>query len=85
MHKGNFDGHMKVSKNIKEELNWWFCNIMSQKRIINRGNPEMTITTDASNDGWKAVNIGGRCENNEQIHHINYLELMAIYLAVKLF
>lgn len=89
MHKGNFDGRMRVSKNMKAELNWWISNIMSQKRITNRGIPDMTITTDASNDGWGAVkedvNIGGRWKDNEKIHHINYLEFMAIYLAVKSF
>lgn len=46
----------------------------------------MTITTDASNDGWGAVkgdvNIGGRWKDNEKIHHINYLKLVAIYLAI---
>lgn len=77
MHKGNFDGLMRVSKNIKEELNCWISNIMSQNRIINRGNPEMTITTDTSNDGWGAVkedvNIGGRLKDYKKIHHINDL------------
>lgn len=50
---------------------------MSQNRIINRGNPEMTITTDTSNDGWGAVkedvNIGGRLKDYKKIHHINDL------------
>lgn len=45
------------------------------------------MTTDASNDGQgavkKDVNIGGRWKDNKKIHHINYLELMSIYLAVK--
>lgn len=59
MHKGNFDGQMRVSNNMKEEKNWWNSNILSQKRIINRGNPDMTITTDAFNDEWGAVK--GRC------------------------
>lgn len=59
IHKGNFDGQMRVSNNMKEEKNWWNSNILSQKRIINRGNPDMTITTDAFNDEWGAVK--GRC------------------------
>lgn len=28
MYKGNFDGWMKVLKNMKVELNWWIFNIM---------------------------------------------------------
>lgn len=34
------------------------------KKIVNRGKPDIMITTDASNDGWgvvnKEVNIGVR-------------------------
>lgn len=78
MHKGNFDGQMRVSKNMKEELNWWFSNIMSQKRIINRGNPDMTIIRGASNmDEEQSKKI--LRNDNEKIHHINYLELMTIF------
>lgn len=37
---------------------------MSQKRIINRGSPDISFTTDASTEGWGAVKndvkIGGK-------------------------
>jgi len=48
-----------------------------------------TLTTDASNNGWGAVHgnqsTGGLWSSNEKSHHINYLELLAVYLGLKAF
>ena len=47
-----------------------------------------TLTTDASNNGWGAVygnqSTGGLWSSHEKSHHINYLELLAVYLGLKL-
>ena len=50
----------------------------------------MTIESDASNKGWGAVlegqtQTGGVWMAEEAIHHINYLELLAAFLAIKAF
>ena len=47
----------------------------------------MTLTTDASTKGWRAVygeqKTGGPWSLEEQGFHINYLELKAIWLGLK--
>ena len=50
----------------------------------------MTIESDASNKGWGAVlkghtQTGGVWTAEEATHHINYLELLAAFLAIKAF
>jgi hypothetical protein len=40
---------------MKSELKWWSDNIHSQNRIIDRGNADNSITTDAFLEGWGAV------------------------------
>jgi hypothetical protein len=59
------------------------------KRVIRHELPKITITTDASMRGWGAVlgaiSIGGRWSSEEQNNHINTLEMMAIFLALKSF
>jgi hypothetical protein len=63
---------------MKSELKWWSDNIHSQKRVIDRRNADNSITTDASLEGWGAVetfdgNIkaNGRWNQEEKVYHIN--------------
>lgn len=87
--RGNFDASMAVTAEMKQDLTWWIENINSQYRIISRGPPDITIQTDASLSGWGAVfdleKIGGRWSEYEQEKHINYLEMLAIWFALKSF
>ena len=88
-HKGDFDGKIKIDLEMKSDLEWWIDNIKNQCRVIDHGNPEFVITTDASMSGWGAVcngtKIGGRWDKEEMSHHINYLELLATFYALKSF
>lgn len=89
--KGNFEAIMPVNDEMKKELAWWCSNIYSEIRLISRGNPEVTIKTDASLMGWGAtydyenIEIGGRWKEEEKINHINYLEMIAIYFGLRSF
>ena len=51
------------------------------------GEPNSTVTTDASMEGWGAhsenVEVGGRWLLDESKDHINVLELRAIFLALQ--
>ena len=51
--------------------------------------PVLVIESDASQLGWGAqcmkASMGGRWSTKEAIHHINYLELLAAFLALKTF
>lgn len=87
--KGDFSSKMLVTDDMKVELKWWIDNLSSQKRVIDRGNPEITVTSDASTLGWagrcESQEIGGRWSVDEAQHHINYLELLAASLSVRAF
>ena len=54
---------------------------------ITQDDPEITLTTDASNLGWGAVcsdtETGGLWDLEEQQHHINYLELKDVLLDLE--
>ena len=53
--RGNFDETMNISESMKSDLSWCIENVHSQKRVIDRGNPDTSITCDASLEGWGAV------------------------------
>lgn len=86
---GDFEGFMKITASMREELNWWCSNLNHQNRVIRHELPKVTITTDASLLGWGAVlgerSIGGRWSAEERNNHINTLEMMAISLAIESF
>ena len=89
IHMGNYDAIMQISDEMKLELTWWIHNIHHQNRLIVRDNAKLIISTDASSQGWGATcdgdTTGGRWNQDEQKHHINYQELFAIYLALQSF
>ncbi|KAK3101647.1 hypothetical protein FSP39_005170 [Pinctada imbricata] len=86
---GDFDAFMVVNSDMKSDLLWWIENVSSQQRKIDHGQCDLTIYSDASMSGWGAVmndtHIGGRWSNSESENHINYLELLACFFALKSF
>ena len=74
---------------MKLDLFWWIENMYAQFRIIARGNPDITMQTDASVIGWGAVleskETRGRWSITEAKKHINYLEMLSVYFALKSF
>ena len=85
--KGNFRSFMTLSHSSRAELNWWILNVDSSSKLISHGEPELRIQTDASANGWGGVwreqRTGGRWNQQEASHHINYLELLAVLLTIK--
>ena len=58
--------------------------------VISHGSPSLVITSDASNSGWGAVcnreKTCAHCTESEKSHnHINCLERMASFYALKPF
>jgi len=84
---GNYEFTMTLSQMAKREFTWWIENIDMASRPIMFGNPDITITTDASNLGWGAVcnrtKTGGPWVKDEADFHINYLEMKAVLLGLK--
>lgn len=87
--QGNFDSFMCLTDDMRTELKWWIDNLATQKRRICHGNADIIIITDASSYGWGAVcdteKIGGRWNEQESCHHINFLELLAVSHSLKVF
>ena len=85
--KGKFDSLMTLCAQSKTELTWWVDNVLTSSRAISHGNPELILTTDASNLGWGAVCgdifTGGFWSLDEQNYHINYLETKAVLMGLK--
>ena len=92
-HHGHFDRTMNLSLKAKDDIRWWSQNIYDSWRVIRPDYYELTITTDASGLGWGATNgvdeIGKRWNFLEQIraqnNEINYLEMLAAFLALQAF
>ncbi|CAB3983980.1 Hypothetical predicted protein [Paramuricea clavata] len=61
----------------------------SAVKPIGLSQPEVTLFTNASNQGWGGVlgkvTIGGRWTSSEATHHINFLEMLAVFFALKAF
>lgn len=85
--KGNFSGLVILSEQSISDLMWWMHNVSSSSKPISHQEPDITLQTDASMQGWGGVRreqkTGGRWSEEEALHHINYLELLAILLAIK--
>ena len=78
---------MILSASSRAELNWWIFNVDTSHKHISHGEPKLHIQTDASTHGWGVVRgeqrTGGRWNQQEASHHINYLELLAVLLTIK--
>lgn len=87
-HQGNFDSTISLSEESHVELKWWNDCIESSYNV-HHDQPELTLKTDASTKGWGCfldpVSTGGIWTDLNAEHRINYLELLAIFLALKAF
>ena len=89
LHKGNFDKTMGTSKEVIIDLKWWVTTLPTAYNLINHGDPQVTMTTDASLLGWgcciDTVTSRGQWSPEEAQHDIIYLEMFAVFLALKSF
>ena len=88
---GRFNVRLPLSEEAQQDLLWWVSldrTVPLQAPLLPRV-PSMTIMSDASTTGWGAclgdISTGGTWSAQEMMHHINYLELLAAFLAVQCF
>lgn len=87
----NFETRMTLPATVKEDLLWWrdVFEDTSQRNVIRSGLFRQEIFTDASLTGWGAVcddtRTHGYWSTKDKQNHINYLELFAIFHALKCF
>lgn len=85
----NYDKFMTIPKSLNPTFNWWLDNIDNAVCKIKSDEYAMEIYTDASTTGWGAA-CGGNTANgpwdeHERSLHINYLEILAAFLGLKVF
>ena len=86
----DFNRSVILSDESFTELNWWVSNVkLKNGKAIRPPKPTFLLQTDASCQGWGAFetvseqSVGGRWTKNEAEHHINYLELLAMFYALQ--
>lgn len=91
-HKGNFDARMSIPEEVWADMDWWVVSLPHATRPVQVIKPQLTIYTDASLQGWgafcennglKPFSTGGRWREEEAQHHINVLELKAIFHGIR--
>ena len=84
--RGDFGAEMILSQEAIQDLEWWLDHVQYSFRVMRSDTPDLTMSTDASEEGWGAVcngqSTGGRWDEDEY-RHINILELEAIYLGIQ--
>ena len=80
---------MSISSQLREELTWWIDSIETASTSINRGEVDITLTSDTSKQGWSAAtgdsSPRGLWMAEEAKEHINFLEMLAVLFALKSF
>lgn len=85
----DFEKHIDLHDEVLEDIQWWIKNLDDSKNFITHGEFQVTLSTDASTTGWgcecKGVATGGAWSQEEARNHINYLEMLAVMLALQSF
>lgn len=88
-HNYNYEHKINISETVLEDLTWWGNHIFTTMCPIKNQAFKKEIYSDASRTGWGAVCSGakahGKWKTIEMRHHINYLELLAVFLGLKSF
>ena len=87
---GNYSSEIKLSDEVKTELQWWVQNLhLDNGRSVISYPPQLLITSDASLEGWGAFcqghKTGGQWALPKKKDHINILELRAAKYAILTF
>ena len=89
LNKGNFKALMSLCDRAKIELQWWSNNITACCNYILHAPITATVFSDASMKGWGAAmndtSTGRIWSNLESTNHVNYLELPAAFLALRVY
>jgi len=86
---GSFNSRCSLTTACREDLNWWLKNLPSAQNSLLSRPFALEIFSDSSRFGWGAVcggvSVQGLWSQEELRFHINYLELKAVFLALKTF
>jgi len=85
----NFEGKMSMKEHMLDDLSWWEKNATIGSNPIRSNKFSLEIFSDASLSGWGCFCNGkvvhGFWNEDEKKKHINYLELLAAFFALRCF
>lgn len=85
----DYDGYMNIPNNLNSEFDWWSKAMENPVNKIKYDEYCLEIFSDASTTGWGAAcdgeTAGGVWTEDERTWHINYLEILAAFLGLKVF
>ena len=86
----DYSAQLILSMGEQEELQWWLDHLSSWNgRTVMTEKPSLVMESDASAQGWRAsckrMQTGGPWSPEEKQGHINCLEALAAFHAVKCF
>lgn len=85
----NYSGYMTLPSILNPDFQWWLESIDSAYNDIKQDNFKIEVFSDASLSGWGACcgqeRTRGWWNSEEKLNHINFLELQAIFYALKCF
>ena len=86
---GDYESIMYLSEELQVDFTWWESHILKSSNSIKPPVYVKEIFTDASLTGWGAYcdgeHVHGLWSLEERARHINYLELLATFLALRIF
>ena len=85
-----YKSRISLDRETRQDLQWWTKAVTSfNGRPLQISSWDLTIESDASLKGWGASSqrrsTGGPWTTGERKHHINFLELLAAFLALRSF
>jgi hypothetical protein len=86
----DYDKSVVLTAEARSDLHWWVVNAPNANGVsLQKSQDIVSITTDASPSGWGAhcyeLKTRGNWSQVETGRHINYLELLAVLFALKVF
>lgn len=85
----DYDKTMIIPTSLHQDLEWWLQAVPHSVKRIRDDHFKLEIFSDASTTGWGAAcgteTASGPWSNKEREQHINLLELLAAFIALKIF
>lgn len=86
----SYSAVVQLDLSSRSDLQWWAtCFNQCNGRPLQNSCWDLVVESDASQKEWGAScqgkSTGGPWTNQEKTHHINYLELLAVFLALQCF
>lgn len=85
----DYERYITLPRSLLPDINWWLNVIDHAVHKIRIDNYMLEIYSDASTTGWGAAcneqRASGKWSDSEALLHINLLELLAAYFALKIF